>query len=263
MVMPHDGTWFSYDGTARLWLGAGLLAITALAAGAGIWGPRATRARQPTRTVLRVTLVVWAVAIPVWLIGLVLYVKEIQRQYHLTLAELRPPDRVAPITFLAAVVLFVAILRRRPAEDPARVPGAAIGVFAALSIFELPFDLIVMARIYPPGPAAYLALFFAPLFVIEVTSLLLTGMSPMVKPTRATCFSLALMFGVFAVWALTGFGYPSAPLPFAFNVISKLLAFVTAATLFFPGQPGTAPVPRPEITAPRGPQAPGRAAFLR
>ena len=42
---------------------------------------------------------------------------------------------------------------------------------------------------------------------------------------------------VFAVWALVGFGYPSAPVPFAFNAISKLLAFVTVLTLFLP-QPG-------------------------
>jgi len=33
---------------------------------------------------------------------------------------------------------------------------------------------------------------------------------------------------------LSGFGYPSAPLPLALNIASKILAFVTALTLFLP-----------------------------
>jgi hypothetical protein len=59
----------------------------------------------------------------------------------------------------------------------------------------------------------------------------------MVRLTRATFFSFALMLGVFAVWALSGFGYPSAPLPTALNMASKILAFVTALTLFLPRRP--------------------------
>ena len=42
------------------------------------------------------------------------------------------------------------------------------------------------------------------------------------------------MLLVFAVWALAGFGYPSAPVPFAMNVVSKIIAFITALSLFFP-----------------------------
>ena len=107
-------------------------------------------------------------------------------------------------------------------------------------IFELPFDLIVMARTYPPippDPALYRALFFVPLFLIEITTLLLLRLSPMVRLTRATFFSFALMLGVFAVWALSGSGYPSAPPLTALNIASKILAFVTALTLFLPSGP--------------------------
>ena len=121
-----------------------------------------------------------------------------------------------------------------------RLAGAAIGAIAAPMIFELPFDLIVMARTYPsisPDPALYRALFFAPLFLIEITTLLLLRQSSMVRLTRATFFSFALMLGVFAVWALSGFGYPSAPLPTALNMVSKILAFVTVLTLFLPQRP--------------------------
>ena len=59
----------------------------------------------------------------------------------------------------------------------------------------------------------------------------------MVRLTRATFFSFALMLGVFAVWALSGFGYPSAPVPITLNVVSKILAFITVLTLFPPPAP--------------------------
>ncbi len=51
------------------------------------------------------------------------------------------------------------------------------------------------------------------------------------------------MLAVFAVWALAGFGYPSAPLPFALNVVSKILAFVAALGLFLPQRAAQASTP--------------------
>jgi hypothetical protein len=117
---------------------------------------------------------------------------------------------------------------------------------AAPMIFEISFDPIVMTRTYPPilpDPALYRAVFFAPLFLVEITTLLLLRLSPMVRLTRATFFSYALMLGVFAVWALSGFGYPSAPLPTTLNIASKILAFVTALTLFLPRRPAPEQAP--------------------
>lgn len=109
-------------------------------------------------------------------------------------------------------------------------------------IFELPFDLIVMTRSYlpvRPDPSLYLALFFAPLILIEITSLsLLTlsllTLSPMARLARSTFVSFALMLAVLAVGSLAGFGYPSGPVPITLNVISMILAFVTTLTLFLP-----------------------------
>ena len=80
----------------------------------------------------------------------------------------------------------------------------------------------------------YRAVFFTPLFLVEITTLALLAWSPMVGLTRAAFFAFALMLAVFAVWALPGFGYPSAPLPYALNVVAKLLAFATILTLFLP-----------------------------
>ena len=68
----------------------------------------------------------------------------------------------------------------------------------------------------------------------------------MVRLTRATFFSFALMLGVFAVWALAGFGYPSAPLPIALNIASKILAFITALTLFLPQRPAPGQAVQPD-----------------
>jgi hypothetical protein len=81
-------------------------------------------------------------------------------------------------------------------------------------------------------------LFFAPLFLIEVMTLSLLTLSPMVRLSRTTFFWFALMLAVFAVWGLFGFAYPSAPVPFALNVLSKILAFVTALSLFLPQRAG-------------------------
>ena len=45
---------------------------------------------------------------------------------------------------------------------------------------------------------------------------------------------LASMLAVFGVWALFGFGYPSAPATTTLNVVSKILALLAALTLFVP-----------------------------
>src|SRR5215471_14191937 len=135
---------------------------------------------------------------------------------------------------------------------------------AAPMIFELPFDLIVMARTYPalpPDPALYRAVFFTPLIMVELTTLWLLTLSPMVRVRRSTFFCFALMIGVFGIWALFGFGYPQSALPITMNVVSKLLAFITALTLFLPDRlrnwrtdgPPAAPAlqaPQPVMAAP-------------
>ena len=108
---------------------------------------------------------------------------------------------------------------------------------AAPMIFELPFDLIVMARTYPalpPDPALYRTVFFTPLILVELTTLWLLTLSPMVRVRKSTLFCFALMIGVFAIWAWSGFGYPQSALPTTLNVASKILAFITALTLFLP-----------------------------
>jgi hypothetical protein len=57
------------------------------------------------------------------------------------------------------------------------------------------------------------------------------------------------MLAVFAVWGLSGFGYPSAPVPYTLNVVSKILAFAATLSLFLP-QTARASTPGPVSSPP-------------
>jgi hypothetical protein len=247
-IMTQYGTWVSYGGDARIWLATGLLAAAGGVTLAGIRLKLPVHATRPGPAGRTAMIVAWAASIVAFLVGLTIYIQQYLHAYHL-IRPATPKDPIAPVTFTAAVVTFFVIffVARGSLSVRARLVSGAVGAIAAPMIFELPFDLIVMARTYPsipPDPALYRAVFFVPLFLIEITTLLLLRLSPMVRLTRATFFSFALMLGVFAVWALSGFGYPSAPLPIALNMTSKLLAFVTALTLFLPWRPAPKQAPQ-------------------
>jgi hypothetical protein len=157
---------------------------------------------------------------------------------HDQIAKAPPADPIALWTLTSAIALVLVVcVAASPYTWRVRVPSAAIAAMGAAAIFELPFDIVIWTRIYPPvppDPALYRAMFFVPLVLVELTTLSLLTMTPMVRLSRTTFFCLALMLLVFAVWALAGFGYPSAPVPLAMNVVSKILAFVTALSLFLP-----------------------------
>lgn len=242
--MAHDSAWISYSGTARVVLALVLLIAAGGAAYAGTRLPLPARAPRPGQKTANFMLAAWIVAMTAFL-GCVGVLSQQARRDHLPYA--RPPDPITPVTLTAVAAIFVIIVLISSSRDwPARLAGAAIGALAAPMIFEVPFDLIVMARTFPwiPDPALDRVLFFAPLFLIEITTLSLLTLSPMVKLSKAAFFSFAAMLAVFAVWGLSGFGYPSAPLPYTLNVLSKILAFVTALSLFLP-QPAEASAPHP------------------
>jgi hypothetical protein len=229
------GTWVSYSGAARIWLAILLLAV---AGGLTYTGTRLRlplRARRPGKAAAVFMLVAWVLAIATFLICTVVYVEQARQDYPIG----TPPTDPITIVTLAAVVATFAIVNEmgQPLGQRAALGSAVIGALSAPMIFELPFDLIVMARTYPPippHPALYRALFFLPLFTIEITTLGLLTLSPMVALSKRTPLALAAMFVVFAIWALFGFAYPSAPITIALNVLSKVLAFAAAATLFAP-----------------------------
>ena len=238
--MPQYGTWFSYGGAARTWLAVGLLAAAGGLACAGIWLPLPARGTRPGRTALIAGYLAWVAAMAAFIACAVIYIRQYLHEYHLTLAEAQPRNHVTLVTVLAAVAVFIFVVTRSSPGVGTRLASAAVGTVAGLAFFELPFQLIVLARTYPPippDPAFYRALLNVPLFLVSLTTLLLLSLSPMVRLTRATFFVLALMLVVFAAWALSGFGYPSAPLPTTLNIAAKLLSFAAALTLFLPQRP--------------------------
>jgi len=233
--MSLNGGWVSYSGDAKIELAAGLLAVAGCAAYAGTRLRRPVRAVRPPSSVVVLMFSLWAMALIAFLVGLAVYVKQFVHDYpHITSGVSNP---ITPVTLLAAVAIAAVIMTRTGWPFPARLGSAIVAAMAAPMIFELPFDIIVMAKTYPalpPNPAFYRAVFFTPLFLIELTTLWLLTLSPMVRVRKSTFFCFALMIGVFGIWALHGFGYPQSALPITMNVISKLLAFATALALFLP-----------------------------
>jgi hypothetical protein len=237
--------WFSYGGSARVVLALVLVAVAAAVAGVGFRLRTPVRLPRPGPAARTVMLATWGTAVVAFLICFGLYLHQLIKQH---LIHSRPPQPIFPITAACVIALFCAILYAgRSLNQQARFGSAFIAAVAAPMIFEFPFDLLVMTRTYPavaPDPALYRVLVFAPLFLVEFTTLALLSLSPLVRLSRAAFFAFALMLVIFAVWALFGLGYPAAPLPFAFNAASKVVAFVVALSLFLP-QRGRASGPEP------------------
>jgi hypothetical protein len=61
---------------------------------------------------------------------------------------------------------------------------------------------------------------------------------------------------VFAIWARYGFGYPNTSLFYSLNVVSKLLAFATALTLFLPQRASAVAAPPAGTNVPHAASGP-------
>lgn len=231
--MIRYGTWSPYAGNDALWLAVTLLMIAGVLVYLGSRLHRPVGVARPGRTVGIFLLVMWFLSLATFVIAVGTYVSALYEQVGpVTL----PTSPISPITGLSSLVAFIIIAYiTRHAGLKTALGSAMIGTVVAPLIFELPFDLIVMGRTYPPAPAAqYTLLFFLPLFLLEIASFSLLTLSPVTKLSNYTLFSLGAMFFVFAFWALFGFSYPSSPISFVLNSVSKVLSFVAAVTLFLP-----------------------------
>lgn len=231
--MNQHGSWSPYGGSSSIILAVVLLLVT----GALIY--TATRlhhpvvVKRPGKFVGISLIVIEVLSVLAFLVAVTVYVLALYQQKGPLTA---PADPITPVTMTSAVIAFFVIVALSGRNSfPVAIGSAIVGTIAAPMIFELPFDLIVMWRTYPPTPQIlFTLLFFLPLFLIEITSFALLALSPLAKLSRYTLLLLAGMFLIFAVWALFGFAYPSTPIPTALNMISKVLAFATAVSLFLP-----------------------------
>jgi hypothetical protein len=231
--MTHSGSWSSYVGSSSIILAVVLLIVTGVLIYCAIRLHHPIEVKRPGKFLGVTLVVIWLLAVITFLVAASIYVLALAQQVgHLT----APVNPITPVTMASgAVGFFVIVYLAQQSGSLVAAGSAIVGTIAAPMIFELPFDLIVMWRTYPPTPAIpFTLLFFLPLFLVEVSSFAMLMLSPAMKLSRATLFLLAGMFLIFAVWAVSGFAYPAAPLPVALNVISKILAFATAVSLFLP-----------------------------
>jgi len=230
--MTHQ-SWSPYAGSNSIILAVVLLIVTGGLMYLAMRFHHPIAVKRPGRFLGISLVVMWMLAVTTFLVAVIIYVLALERQVgHFT----APVNPITPVTEISGVVAFFVIvyLARRSGFWVA-FGSAMVGTIAAPMIFELPFDLIVMWRTYPPAPEIlFTLLFFLPLFLVEALSFAMLTLSPVMKLSRATLFLLAGMFLLFAVWAMFGFAYPAAPLPIALNMISKILAFAAAVSLFLP-----------------------------
>jgi hypothetical protein len=231
--MPGHAPWASYTGSAEVLLVAVLVAAAAAVAFAGIRLPLPARLPRPGRAGKVMLLAAWVLAIALLVVSVSAYLRQV---YQAGLEHTPAKDSITPVTLGCVVILFCVIALMHRDRGPGIMLGSAvIGALAAPWIFEAPFDLIIMPRAhFAVDPGLYRPLLFGALVLVGIATLALLSLSPVVRVRRATLWCLAGMLLLFAVWGLFGFAYPFTPGPTTLNVLSKILAFVTALTLFLP-----------------------------
>ncbi len=212
--MTQYGTWSPYGGSNSILLAGVLCIVTGVLMYLAIRLPDPIEVKRPGKFIGISLVVIWLLSVTTFLVAVTTYVRALYQQVgHFT----GPVNPITPVTELSGLVTFfvIAYLARRSGFWIA-FGSAIVGTIAAPMIFELPFDLIVMWRTYPPAPEIpFTLLFFLPLFLVEVSSFAMLALSPVMKLSRYTLFLLAGIFLIFAVWALFGFAYPAAPIPVA------------------------------------------------
>lgn len=233
--MTQSANWIPYSGVQAFILAAVLLIIAGVLAYLGTRLRHPLAPRYPGIGLGILLIAIWILSLATLAVSIAAYVRILFQEYGPFTGATNP---ITPVTTLSGVIAFIviSILTWRYGWRVA-LGSAMVGTIAAPMIFELPFDLIVMARVLPrpPAPTAQLTLlYFLPLFLWELASYSLLTLSPATRFSQRTLFALAAMFLVFGIWALAGFSYPSSPLPIALNAISKVLSFGVAITLFIP-----------------------------
>ena len=235
MMEKYYGEWIPYSGNGAIILGAVLLAIAGVFILFGSKLENSLRVRTPGRAIGGVLVAAWILSILTWFVNIGIYALQMQQE---KLTGTIPDNPITKFTLSFAFLSFLMIffINREKGWKTA-FWSAALAAMAGPMIFELPFDLIVMGRTYPPippDPAVLRALFFFPLFLVELTTMSLMFFSPLFRVTKYTLYSLAGMFLVFAIWGFLSFSFAYTTEFLVLNVAAKALAFVSVVTFFLP-----------------------------
>lgn len=192
--MTQYGTWVAYAGADAVLLGIVLLAIGLLFVWLGLKLKRPIGIKRPGKAVTGFLVLIWILSLLTFLVCLITYGLQLYQEH---LLQATPTSPITQVTLGSAVVAFAVIAYATRKSGLKLASGSAlVGTLAAPMIFELPFDLIVMTRTYPPiSPSPYLfrLLFFLPLFLVEISTFSFLTLSPLTKLSRyfpwQGCFS--------------------------------------------------------------------------
>ena len=231
----YYGEWVPYSGNSAIILGVVLLLIAGTFALLGIKLKKSLTVKVPGKAMTGMLIAVWILSILTFLVDIGVYALQMQQE---KLTGTIPNNPITKFTLSFALLSFLIIWQINIKKGmKAAFFSAAFAAMAGPMIFELPFDLIVMGRTYPPippVPGVLRALFFFPLFLVELTTISLAFFSPLFKVTTYTLYALAGMFFVFAIWGFLSFSFAYTTEFLILNVAAKALAFVVVVTLFLP-----------------------------
>lgn len=231
----YFGEWVPYSGNSAIILGVVLLVIAGVFTLLGLKLKKSLSVKQPGRAMAGMLIAIWFLAINTFLANASVYALQMQQE---NLIGTPPENPITKFTLGFAVISFLVIFQVNVNDGTKVAFWSAVTVaMAGPMIFELPFDLIVMSRTYPLiplNPALFIGLYFLPLFIIELTTISFLFLSPLMKVTSLTLFSLAGMFLVFAIWGFLSFSFAYTTEFLVLNVIAKALAFIVVVTLFLP-----------------------------
>jgi hypothetical protein len=231
----YFGEWVPFSGSSAVILGSILLAITAILVFLGFKVEKSLKVKAPGRAVTGVMIAVWILSILTFFVNVGVY-SLLMTQASLTGTIPNNPITKFTLSFALLSLLIVFFTNRKKGWKVA-ILSAVLAAMAGPMFFELPFDLIVMGRTYPPippDPTVLRALFFFPLFLVELTTMSLLFLSPLFGVTKYTLYCLAGMFFAFAIWGFFGFSFAYTTEFLILNVAAKAMAFVTVVTLFLP-----------------------------
>jgi hypothetical protein len=239
----YFGEWVPYTGNGAIILGVVLLVIAGVFTLLGFKLNKSLSVKQPGRAMAGMLVAIWILAINTFLANSSVYALYMQQ---INLIGTPPENPITIFTLSFAFISFLIIFQINVNIGvKTAFWSAVLAAMAGPMVFELPFDLIIMSRTYPPiptNPALFIGLYFIPLFSIELTTISLLFLSPLMKVTRQTLFSIAGMFLVFAIWGFLSFSFAYTTEFLILNVVAKALAFVTVITLFLPQKTMNSPL---------------------
>jgi hypothetical protein len=222
-----QGTWKPYTFPQSV-----ILAFILLIIGLGLvfLGRRLKRSVEvphPGKRLKIAMITVWALLI-LFIIGVIVFYRIGRTAIGTGRTGIGP---IFPITLACAAGAFIYIAYIYRHDGILTALGRAFVCGAAgPMVFEFPFDMIVIPQI--KTTATLLIAEFVPLDFAVLLTLSLLLLSKRVSITRYSLYALGAMFIVFAVWAWFGFSYPSNPISYVSNAISKVLGFLTIVFLF-------------------------------